>query len=76
MIYGLSSRDEKSVAAATGINPFFVKDYILAVNKYSFPEVEKALLLLHNYNLRSVGVNDNGTEDASLLKEMVYKIIS
>jgi len=76
MIFGLSTRDEKSVAAATGINPFFVKDYILAANKYSFPEVEKALLLLHQYNLRSVGISDIGTEDASLLKEMVYKIIS
>lgn len=76
MIYGLNSRDEKTVAAATGINPFFVKDYLLAAKQYSFPEVEKALLLLHQYNLRSVGVNDKGTEDASLLKEMVYKIIS
>ena len=76
MIYGLNSRDEKAVAAATGINPFFIKDYLLAAGKYSFPEVEKSLLLLHQYNLRSVGVNDTGTEDASLLKEMVYKIIS
>jgi len=76
MIYGLNSREEKAVAAATGINPFFIKDYLLAVNKYSFPEVEKSLLLLHQYNLRSVGINDTGTEDASLLKEMVYKIIS
>jgi DNA polymerase-3 subunit delta len=37
--------------------------------------VEKALLLLHKYNLKSVGVGDTGTEDASLLKEMVVKIM-
>jgi DNA polymerase-3 subunit delta len=36
--------------------------------------VERAILLLHYYNLKSVGVNDVGTEDASLLKEMVVKI--
>lgn len=76
MIHGLNSRDEKTVAASLGINPFFVKDYLKAVNAYSFPEVEKAILLLHHYNLRSVGVADIGTEDASLLKEMVYKIIA
>jgi DNA polymerase-3 subunit delta len=76
MIHGLNSRDEKTIASATGINPFFVKDYLQALNYYSFPEVEKAILLLHQYNLKSVGVGDSGTEDASLLKEMVYKIIA
>lgn len=76
MIHGLNSRDEKTVAASLGVNPFFVKDYLKAVNAYSFPEVEKAILLLHHYNLRSVGIADIGTEDASLLKEMVYKIIA
>jgi DNA polymerase-3 subunit delta len=76
MIHGLNSRDEKTVAASLGVNPFFVKDYLKAVNAYSFPAVEKAILLLHHYNLRSVGIADIGTEDASLLKEMVYKIIA
>jgi len=76
MIHGLQSRDEKTVAASTGINPFFVKDYLQAVKAYTFPQVEKAILLLHQYNLRSVGVSDIGTEDASLLKEMVFKIIA
>jgi DNA polymerase III subunit delta len=76
MIHGLNSRDEKTVAASTGINPFFVKDYLKAAKAYSFPQVEKAILLLNQYNLKSVGVSDIGTEDASLLKEMVYKIIA
>ena len=76
MIHGLSSREDKAVAAATGINPFFVKDYLKAIKVYSFPQVETAILLLHQYNLRSIGVSDIGTEDASLLKEMTYKIIA
>ncbi|HJS53652.1 MAG TPA: DNA polymerase III subunit delta [Chitinophagaceae bacterium] len=76
MIYGLNSRNEKTVAASTGVNPFFIKDYLQAVKAYSFPQVEKAILLLHQYNLKSVGVSAIGTEDASLLKEMVFKIIA
>jgi DNA polymerase-3 subunit delta len=76
MIHGLNSRDEKTVAASIGINPYFVKDYLQAVKIYSFPQVEKAILLLHQYNLKSVGISDIGTEDASLLKEMVFKIIA
>lgn len=75
MVFGTSSQEEKSIATAIGVNPYFIKDYLQAARLYSFPGVENALLLLHNYNLKSVGVRDAGTEDASLLKEMVVKMI-
>lgn len=75
MVFGAGSHDEKSVAAAIGVNPYFIKDYMQAANLYKFEGVEQTLLLLHNYNLRSVGVNDVGTSDASLLKEMVVKMM-
>ncbi len=76
MIFGASTQDERAIAAAIGVNPFFMKDYMLAARLYTYPGVEKALLLLHNYNLKSVGVGSTGTEDASLMKEMVVKIMS
>lgn len=76
MVFGAPSKDEKSVAAAIGVTPYFIKDYMQAANLYSYEGVERALLLLHNYNLKSVGVNDAGTSDASLLKEMVLKMVS
>ena len=76
MIYGMNSREEKSVAAALGVNPYFAKDYLKAAEMYTYPQLEAALLLLHHYNLKSVGVNDTGTEDASLLKEMIVKMIA
>lgn len=75
MMFSLPQNDEKSTAAALGISPFFIKDYQLAVKNYSLEGVESILLLLHEYNLRSIGVNDSGTEDASLLKEMVVKMM-
>src|SRR5258705_9600048 len=76
MMFGANTIDEKALATAIGVNPFFIKDYLKAAKLYTYPGVEKALLLLHNYNLKSVGVGDTGTEDASLLKEMVVKIVS
>ncbi|MBY0536741.1 MAG: DNA polymerase III subunit delta [Chitinophagaceae bacterium] len=75
MILGEKSRDEKSVAAAIGVSPFFVKDYLAVVNNYRNEGVERALLLLHQYNLRTVGIQDAGTSDASLLKEMLFKLM-
>jgi DNA polymerase-3 subunit delta len=75
MLFGVQSQDEKSAASAIGVNPFFIKDYMLAAKNYGYAGIEQALLLLHQYNLRSVGVNDVGTGDASLMKEMVLKIM-
>ena len=75
MVFGVGTADEKSVAAAIGVNPYFMKDYMQAAKLYTYPGVEKALLLLHTYNLKSVGVGSTGTEDASLLKEMIVKMI-
>jgi DNA polymerase-3 subunit delta len=75
MIFGQSAKDEKTVAANIGVNAWFVKDYMLVARNYGYNGVERALLLLHHYNLRSVGVNDTGSSDASLLKEMVVKMV-
>jgi DNA polymerase-3 subunit delta len=76
MIFGAGTKDEKTIATSIGVNPYFMKEYMQAARIYSYSGVEKALLLLHQYNLRSVGVGDSGTEDASLLKEMVVKILT
>ena len=75
MVYSVSSRDEKSLAAAIGVNIFFVRDYLQAAQQYSAATIERILLLLHEYNLRNIGINDAGTSDADLLKEMAVKMI-
>ena len=76
MIYSVSSSDEKTVATSLGVNPYFVKDYMGAARKYDYNGVEKILLLLHQYNLRSLGVHDGGTSDAGLMKEMAVKMMA
>ena len=76
MIFGQSSKDEKLIATNIGVNPYFVKDYMATAKNYGFEGVENALLLLHAYNLKSVGINDIGNSDASLMKELVVKVMN
>jgi DNA polymerase III subunit delta len=76
VVYTVPSKDEKTIAAAIGVNAWFVKDYILTSTKFSYPEIEKLLLLLYEYNLRNLGINNAETDDAELLKEMVVKMIA
>lgn len=76
MIYSVPARDEKTVASAIGVSSYFVRDYLQTAMKFSNQEVEKVLLLLHQYNLKKIGINDAGNDDAMLLKEMVVKMIA
>jgi len=76
MVFGAGTADEKGIAAAIGVSPFFAKDYVQASRIYDYAGVERVLLLLHQYNLKSIGINAAPAEDASLLKEMVYKIVA
>lgn len=76
MIFGAGTADEKTIASRIGVNPFFARDYIKASRLYSYPEMENILLLLHQYNLKSVGVGSVYTEDSSLMKELLVKIMT
>jgi DNA polymerase-3 subunit delta len=75
MVFGQNSNDEKAIAVTIGVNPYFVKDYLLTARNYGPDGVQNALLLLHHYNLRSLGVGDAGTSDGALLKELVVKLV-
>jgi DNA polymerase III subunit delta len=75
MIFGLSDREEKTAASALGVLPFFVKDYLQAATNFGFAGTENTLLLLHQYNLKSLGVNSINISDGELMKELIVKLI-
>ncbi|MDQ3843781.1 MAG: DNA polymerase III subunit delta [Bacteroidota bacterium] len=76
MVHAVPSGDAKTIAGALGISEWMVKNYIQTAHRYSHHSVEKALLLLHHYNLRSIGINDAGTSDGLLLKEMIVRFMN
>ncbi|MET0637635.1 MAG: DNA polymerase III subunit delta [Chitinophagaceae bacterium] len=75
MIFGADSKDEKAIPGLLGIPPFAAREPLQAARNYTYEAVERILLLLHQYNLRSVGVNSAPTSDAALMKEMIVKMI-
>ncbi|SKA05559.1 DNA polymerase III subunit delta [Sediminibacterium ginsengisoli] len=76
MLFSMQGQDEKTIASALGVNPYFMKDYLAAAKRYDYRGVENILLLLHQYNLRSIGIHDSGTSDASLMKELIVKMMA
>ena len=74
-IYGLGTTDEKRIMSEVGVSYFAVKIYLAALRQYSYKKVEHILLLIHEYNLRVLGIQDADNSDADLLKELVIKIM-
>ncbi len=76
MIFGAGTNDEKQIASIIGVSPYFIKDYMAAVKNYGQQGTEKILLLLHEYNLRGIGINSTNTSDGELMKELIIKIVA
>lgn len=78
-IYSLYSKKDISEASIRPMfynNPFAARQALQSMNMYGFNGIEKILLLLNQYNLRSIGINDSGTPGDELMKEMIVKIMS
>jgi DNA polymerase-3 subunit delta len=58
-------------------NAFFLKDYRIAARNYPLPRAEKVLALLHEYDLKSKGVdfNSTNTDEGELLRELAWRIL-
>jgi DNA polymerase-3 subunit delta len=76
MIYHqLKDKSRNNAASALSINPFFVKDYLVASRNYNFQKLTKIISYLKEYDLKSKGVNNISTTDGELLKELLFKIL-
>lgn len=74
-IYQMPDKSERALRPLFYNNPFLVEQAMDTVKNYSYAETEKAILLLHDCNLKTIGINSYGTSSGSLMKELSYKII-
>ncbi len=74
-IYQMSDKSYEAVSKLFYFNPRAAKQAIDTAMNFSLSSTEKVLLLLHHYNLMSVGINNAGISDAALMKELASKII-
>lgn len=76
MIYhSLGDRSRNNVAAALGVAPFFVPEYEAAARMYPQQKLQRIISWIHDYDLKSKGVNNVSAKEGDLLKELVFKIL-
>ena len=74
--HGLKDKNPKNVAAVLKVNPFFLKDYDVALRNYPMKKVSKIVTLLREIDVKSKGVGANALPQHELLKEMLVGIFN
>jgi DNA polymerase-3 subunit delta len=74
--HGLKDKNPKNVAAALGVNPFFLKDYDVALKNYPMRKVSQIVGSLRDVDVKSKGVGANALPQSDLLREMLFKIFN
>jgi len=74
--HGLKDKNPSNVAKVLKVNPYFVKDYDIALRNYPMKKVSAVIATLRDVDVKSKGVGANSISQADLLKEMLVKIFN
>lgn len=68
------SRSDQELSKLLGVNPYFIKDYKLAVNNYPRNKVLQIIEHLQEADLKAKGIRASLSDDENL-KELVFKVL-
>ena len=74
LYHGLKDKNPKNVAAVLKVNPYFLKDYDVALKNYPMKKVSAIVATLRIIDVKSKGVGANGLPNGDLLKEMLIGV--
>lgn len=65
-----------SVAQQMNVNPYFLKDYDLAAKNFGLKSCTRIISIIRETDLKNKGLGAVNTDEAELLRELVFKIIN
>lgn len=74
--HGLKDKNPRNVASVLGVNPFFLKDFDVALKNYPMKKVSQIISSIREVDVKSKGVGANALPQSDLLREMLFKIFN
>lgn len=74
--HGLKDKSPGNVSKVLRVNPYFLKDYDIALRNYPMKKVSTIVAALRDIDVKSKGVGANAVSQHDLLKEMLVKIFN
>lgn len=75
LVHAAGTNNEIQLAQVLQVNPFFVKDYLLAARNYPVGKVAKCFSYLREANRRFVGIGQVTMSEKEITRELVFKLI-
>ncbi|KGO88746.1 DNA polymerase III subunit delta [Flavobacterium rivuli WB 3.3-2 = DSM 21788] len=74
--HGIKDKNPSNVAKMLRVNPYFLKDYDIALRNYPMRKVSGIVATLRDIDVKSKGVGANSIPQSDLLREMLVKIFN
>lgn len=68
-------KSSKNAASILGVNPYFLKDYMVAASNYPTGKIVQIISILRTFDLKSKGVDASGADSEELMKELIFRIM-
>ena len=68
-------KSQANLASVLGVNPFFVKDYLVASRNYPPATCIRCISILREFDMKSKGYNSGDVSEKDLYREMIFKLM-
>jgi DNA polymerase-3 subunit delta len=75
MLAGAGTVHDQAVSTAYNRNPAAIQAAKTMMRQYGFTGIQQIILLLQQYNMKGMGVDDAGMDDGMLTRELMLKIL-
>jgi len=75
LVHHTKDKSERGVASALKVNPFFVKEYIMAAKNYPPGQAIQKIGFIKDADLQSKGVGQVSMKEGAILKELIFKLL-
>lgn len=70
------NKSNENLASVLKVSPYAIKDYINGTKLFSSKNIAKNIAVLHEYDLKSKGVDNSTFSEGELMRELVFKLLS
>ena len=75
-IHFLDNKSKESIAASMRVPPFVAGQLMGSAKIYNPKKIAANITILHEYDLKSKGINNSSFTDGELMKELIYQIMN
>ncbi len=75
LVHTTSDKSDKNLAQILGVNPYFVKEYLLAIRNYSYTKTFEVIHYIKLAEINSKGIDSGSQSEKNILQDLIYKIL-